>query len=279
MRSYPWLIAHRGAMAEAPENVAAGFDIAFSYRIDGIETDVQLSSDGVPVIFHDDTLRRITGKKGTVADYPLAALQELDYGAWYAETFRGEAILTLEAFLRRYAGKGIFMIELKSEAGRQDPSAYRSRLCRAAAETIFHTVPENQHEKIFILSFDAGMVARTRELAPSLNYVLNLGKPVSRKASDDFLHGGLWGYGLAFRKLTAGFVRQCHEREKRVAVYSCNSPAEVSAVLEPGTDVVMTDDPGKVAPYFSDLRESVPAKSSFRGKIKANRQCNAGEGG
>ena len=278
MHPYPWLIAHRGAMAEAPENVAAGFDIAFSYGIDGIETDVQLSSDGIPVIFHDDTLRRITGKKGSVADYPIAALQELDYGAWYAEAFRGETILSLEALLRRYAGKGIFMIELKSEAGRQDPSAYRSRLCRAAANTILQTVPEDRRKEIFILSFDAGMVAHTRELAPSLNYVLNLGKPVSRKAADDVLHRGLWGYGLAFRKLTAGFVRQCHDRDKRVAVYSCNSPAEVSAAIELDTDVVMTDDPGEVAPYFSDLRESVTAASRFRTEIKANRQCNAGEG-
>ncbi len=264
MHPYPWLIAHRGAMAEAPENVAAGFDIAFSHGVDGIETDVQMSADGVPVIFHDDSLRRITGKKGAVADYPVAALQELDYGAWYAESFRGHQILTLESLLRRYAGKGILMIELKSEAGRQEPSAYRGRMCRAAADTILRAVPEDRHKEIFILSFDAGMVAHTRKLAPSLNYVLNLGKPVSRKASDDEMHRGLWGYGLAFRKLTAGFVRECHDREKRVAVYSCNSPAEVSAALEPGTDVVMTDDPGKVATHFAEVRESAGTASAFR---------------
>ena len=56
---FPWLIAHRGAMAEAPENVEAAFDLAFCRGVDGIEFDVQLSADHVPVIFHDDSLERI----------------------------------------------------------------------------------------------------------------------------------------------------------------------------------------------------------------------------
>lgn len=49
----PWAIAHRGNSAEAPENTAAAFDAALEAPIDGIELDVQMSADGVPVIHHD----------------------------------------------------------------------------------------------------------------------------------------------------------------------------------------------------------------------------------
>ena len=61
-------IAHRGASAEFPENTMAAFIAALSREpsADGLECDVRLSADGVPVVFHDDDTRRLTGQSGSI---------------------------------------------------------------------------------------------------------------------------------------------------------------------------------------------------------------------
>ncbi|HEX2268034.1 MAG TPA: glycerophosphodiester phosphodiesterase family protein [Pyrinomonadaceae bacterium] len=74
----PLIIAHRGASAVAPENTTAAFEAAIAAGADGIEFDVRLSRDGVPVIIHDDTLRRTHGMQRRVADMTLKELNKLD---------------------------------------------------------------------------------------------------------------------------------------------------------------------------------------------------------
>lgn len=64
----PLIIGHRGASAVAPENSIAAFEAAIAAGADGIEFDVRLSRDGVPVIIHDDTLQRTHGLRGRVVD-------------------------------------------------------------------------------------------------------------------------------------------------------------------------------------------------------------------
>jgi glycerophosphoryl diester phosphodiesterase len=74
----PLIIAHRGASAVAPENTIAAFEAAIAAGADGIEFDVRLASDGVPVVIHDDTLFRTHGVRRRVADMPCDELNEFD---------------------------------------------------------------------------------------------------------------------------------------------------------------------------------------------------------
>ena len=62
----PWLVAHRGGSALAPENTLAAFDRADALGADAIETDVRLSRDGVVMVFHDEDTRALTGAPGTI---------------------------------------------------------------------------------------------------------------------------------------------------------------------------------------------------------------------
>ncbi len=75
------IIAHRGASAHAPENTLPAFRLAERAGADAIELDVRLTSDGVPVVIHDPTLLRTTGRRHTVASSTFAALQEFDAGS------------------------------------------------------------------------------------------------------------------------------------------------------------------------------------------------------
>jgi glycerophosphoryl diester phosphodiesterase len=72
------IIAHRGASAVASENTMAAFEAAIEVGADGVEFDVRLTRDGVPVIIHDDTLYRTAGVRTRVADMSLEELSQFD---------------------------------------------------------------------------------------------------------------------------------------------------------------------------------------------------------
>ncbi|MFD2707157.1 glycerophosphodiester phosphodiesterase [Salibacterium lacus] len=107
-------IAHRGWSGRAPENTLAAFELAWnSPDVDGIELDVHLSRDNVPVVIHDQTVKRTTNGKKAVRDYTVNELKTLDAGSWFNEQFAGQRIPTLEDVLRRMNRKKSLTIELK----------------------------------------------------------------------------------------------------------------------------------------------------------------------
>ncbi|WRH65902.1 MAG: glycerophosphodiester phosphodiesterase family protein [Planktothrix sp. GU0601_MAG3] len=90
------IIAHRGFSVMAPENTLVAFSAALQQGANSLEFDLQVSADGIPVIFHDQELNRITGVSGKISEKTVAELKELDAGSWFAERFAGESIPTLE---------------------------------------------------------------------------------------------------------------------------------------------------------------------------------------
>ena len=106
------IYAHRGASEYYPENTISSFSAGVDMGANGIETDVQISKDGVLMIFHDDTMKEKTGFEGTVADYTYSELcrarvKNEKYG-------REDCLLTFEDFLKHFAWRDITLaIELK----------------------------------------------------------------------------------------------------------------------------------------------------------------------
>src|SRR5918996_4275416 len=98
-------IAHRGASGNFPENTRLAFEKAIEARVNMIELDCQLSSDGHVVVFHDEGLNRTAGVRGKVRGKTLEELKKLDVGRWKKKAFKGERILTLEEVLEVIAGK------------------------------------------------------------------------------------------------------------------------------------------------------------------------------
>lgn len=116
----PTLIAHRGWPRRYPENTLIGAAAALAAGAQFIEVDVQLSADGVPVLYHDAELLRVSGREGRIHDLPLTAVRELE--AWeparFGERFRGTRIPTLAAFtelLLRYPDARAF-VEIKADS-------------------------------------------------------------------------------------------------------------------------------------------------------------------
>ena len=102
--------AHRGAPAYCPENTFMSFYTGLYMGANGIETDVQKTKDGVLVLFHDDTVTRVTGAEGKICDYTYEELLKLDVKNGDLK----DKIPTLEDFLAHFSHFDItFAIELK----------------------------------------------------------------------------------------------------------------------------------------------------------------------
>lgn len=129
----PWVIAHRGASAYAPENTIPAFRLAAEQRATFVEFDLRLTKDRHVVCLHDDSLERTTDvedvfpdrartsgtgsetrRRWLLEDFTLAELRRLDAGSWFAPTFRGTRIPTFAETIEALRGRAGLFIELKS---------------------------------------------------------------------------------------------------------------------------------------------------------------------
>ncbi len=166
MNRTPLIIAHRGASAEAPENTLAAFQRAIDAGADGVEFDVQLAKDGVPVVIHDAALRRTAGRTDNVADLTSTELGTTDAGSWFnrryprgARTeFEHETVPTLEEVLALHENQtGPIYIELKCDETNYKPLA--SVVCDMIRNSPL--LP-----RMIVKSFRLGAVAEVRCLLP-----------------------------------------------------------------------------------------------------------------
>lgn len=110
-------IAHRGAGADAPENTLAAMRLAARFPVPGVEFDVRLTSDGVPILMHDATFARTTGYSGMVARTSFAVSQTLDATRYATHSVPPEPPPSLAAALRLLGATSIPLVaaEIKHE--------------------------------------------------------------------------------------------------------------------------------------------------------------------
>lgn len=142
--------AHRGASEYYPENTLMAFYAGLDMGANGIETDVHKTRDGVLVLFHDDTLLRVTGQEGAVGDYTYEELQRFTVRH---ENGREDKIPTLENFLRCFGWRELhFAIELKDKCVEKEVAEMLDRF--------------NMREKTVVTSFSYENLQRMRACAP-----------------------------------------------------------------------------------------------------------------
>ena len=106
------IYAHRGASEYYPENTVSSFCAGIDMGANGIETDVQISKDGILMIYHDDSTEAKIGFPGSIADYTYeelmqARMKNQKYG-------REDVLMTFEDFLKYFGWRNLtFAIELK----------------------------------------------------------------------------------------------------------------------------------------------------------------------
>ena len=144
--------AHRGASEYAPENTLSSFYLGLLQGANGIETDVQRTKDGVLVLFHDDTVDRVSDGCGKLCDYTLDELRKLKI---YGNSTTGfyDSIITFEEFLEHFANYDIhFAIELKGGGVEND--------------TLTMVEKYNVMKKTTFTSFHFDYIKKIKELNP-----------------------------------------------------------------------------------------------------------------
>ena len=120
----PRIIGHRGACGYAPENTIESIRTASDMGVKWVELDVKLTKDGIPVIFHDDTLDRTTNGYGPVADITYEDLRQLEAGSWFSDGFTGIKIPTLDEVIEELIEMDLGLnLEIKPCPGREKETA------------------------------------------------------------------------------------------------------------------------------------------------------------
>jgi len=108
-----YLIGHRGASGNAPENTLASFDLALENGVDAIELDIHQSKDGEIVAIHDDSVDRTTNGKGLVSSLTCDELKKLDAGSWFDKKYSEESVPLLDEIFSRYKKSLDFILDIK----------------------------------------------------------------------------------------------------------------------------------------------------------------------
>jgi glycerophosphoryl diester phosphodiesterase len=107
------VVGHRGAEAVAPENTWAAIEAGYRAGADLLELDVQLTRDGIPILFHDFSLAPKLGDPRWLRDLDWDEVRELDVGRWFGPAFAGQRIPCLEEVLNWSRGRVALQLDLK----------------------------------------------------------------------------------------------------------------------------------------------------------------------
>jgi glycerophosphoryl diester phosphodiesterase len=227
--------------------------------VDVLESDIRFTKDDVPVLFHDDDLKRTTGKTGLVREKTLDELLQIDFGHVFTtdggQTYpyrgKGLRVVTMEEAINRFPDT-ILNLDIK-DTFREAPD----EVARALLET-------KRTEKIMIASFHPPQLKRFRERAPMIptsahpneirNFIMGVNmrmmrmffKSVPYKAFQVPERSG------SVRIVTSEFIKAAHDRDIAVHVWTINTRNDMERLLSMEVNGIFTDYPAILREVLQD---------------------------
>ncbi|MGH3147813.1 MAG: glycerophosphodiester phosphodiesterase, partial [Rubrobacter sp.] len=281
-------IGHRGASGYAPEHTFPAYDLALEQGADYIEQDLQMTSDGVLVVLHDETLDRTARPTresgpgdctGSVRTKTLEQIKTCDVGRWFNEEYPGQAraeyvglrIPTLEQVFRRY-GKGTnYYIETKSPAIYPD---MENELLRLMGKYDLRE-PAAKRWRVLIQSFDPASLQKIHARAPSLPLIQlypQQGSP-SIQATLDATRGYAVGIGPSKADVDRGLLQAAHARCLDVHPYTVDGTPQMQRFIALGVDGMFTNFPRRLEGVLG--ASAAEANSGAALAAEASRACRA----
>ncbi len=228
--------AHRGVSSLAPENTMPAFKKALEYKADGIELDVQLSKDGVPVVIHDETLERTTTGSGMVKDHTVTELKKLDAGKWFSPAYWHTAIPTFEEFAGWVAETPLNInVELKTNKVRYE----------GIEQKVLDILKKyGLTERSVISAFNYDSLKTVREIDPDMSFAplssKRLAKPCEFADSigADSIH-------LNYRLINRRLLKHCSKNGIILRTYTVNSVFAMRKCFKMKIPAIITDMPHK----------------------------------
>jgi glycerophosphoryl diester phosphodiesterase len=234
----PYVIAHRGVSAKAPENTLASFERAASIPgIDMIELDVRLSKDEEVIVLHDRTLQRTSTGNGPARNYSMEEIRRFDAGSWFHPMFSQQRIPTLCEVLQRVGDKLWVDVEIKSDWLHHEPPELLEKKVLDAVNKC------GMDNRVMFSSFDHRLLATLKRMQPLLitGVLYNFSRDFGRLPSTLAKRVGASVFVCAKRELTHQMVDDAHRHGIAVYVYTLNSIYDAQRMLMYGVDGILSN--------------------------------------
>ena len=259
------VFAHRGGSALAPENTTAAFDCGLALGADGLELDVRLSRDEVVVVHHDRLLDRTTNLSGPVAGRTAAELARADAGYRFRQgagaPFRGQGIGVpdLAGVLARYRDQPV-IIEMKLDT---------PELARATVDVVRRA---DAVDRVCLGAFGRRVLQQARRLEPAVAtsaareevrwalYRAWCRWPVTRCAYAGYQVPESFG---RTRVVSRYFIEAAHRAGLGVQVWTIDTEADASRLLDWGADALITDRPDVIVPFVRRMTAAASGAAPF----------------
>ncbi len=230
-------ISHRGLNREAPENTIKAFREAERAGAAGIELDVQITSEGVPVVFHDQTLGRLTQAKGKLTARKLAQLLAL-------RVKQQEGIPTLAEVLEKTSAP--LFLDVK------DPQGIRSML----------KVAEPHKERVTFISFYPNVVARAKAAGFKTGLLTRtgiIGKLIANRLKPNY-------FFIHSKHATPKIISHFANRGVKVVAWGVENNKHANELMQLGVHAVVADEP------FHHVQLKLPSRF---GRVKPMEEAHA----
>jgi glycerophosphoryl diester phosphodiesterase len=245
LKPWPWprIIAHRGGGTLTPENTLAGLRKAKALGFGGVEFDVMLTQDAMPILMHDETLERTTSGRGAIAATAWRDLAGLDAGSWFGAQFAGEPVPRFEAAGRLCVELGLWAnVEIKPVKGFEAATGSAAALL---ARDLWRGAPLPP----LLSSFQPAALAAARAAAPELpRGALFETVPADWRARLRTFE--CVSLHCDHRHLTRAQVDEIHSAGYWVFCYTVNTPDRARELAAWGVDAFVTDRLDLIAPDF-----------------------------
>ena len=230
--------AHRGASTYTPENTMLAFYTGMYMGANGIETDVQRTKDGVLVLFHDETVDRMTNGTGKLADYTLAELQALDV----CKNGLVDKIVVFEDFLQHFAFRDItFAIELKGPG--------------VELETADLLRKYNLVDKTVVTSFELEYLRTFREYAPEFETGYLVEQEITDALENQVKEMGITEFCPEAHQMTKELVDKWHAMGFRVRAWGVYNEDLMRHVYECGAEGMTVNFPDKLTALLAEKEQ------------------------
>lgn len=236
-----FVASHRGGNV-APENTLPAMRLALSGPAAFVETDLQLTSDGVPVLMHDWTVDRTTDGTGPVWSMTFAELQQLDAGSWVGEEYQNTPVPSFEQFLELFRpSTKQAILELKGSWNAEQVAGLAASVYRHAVQ-----------DRVIFASFDLVSLQNLAAVAPDLARAI-----ITRDVVGDpaILAAACGALAIV---TSERFIRQDPEAVDRihaaglgVLLYTLNDESTWRTAIELGVDGLITDLPSELGTWLT----------------------------
>jgi len=233
LRTLDMITAHRGSSSTAPENTISSVLRAIKDGAGYAEIDVQMSADGVVVVYHDRTLKKL-GNPAEISKLTYNEIINSDAGQWFDQVYTGERVPTLEEILGIAKNNIKLNIELKMyNSGRRLP------------DEVVRLIENNAFvHSCIVTSFNQKAIERIKQKNPNIKTGLIVKS--QKKINQTFLNSDINIISVKSSAVNSKLMEKSAKYNKEVHVWTVNDEREMKRMLKVGVTSIITDYPEKL---------------------------------